>query len=367
MSSGKGKDALYITLNVLKVLFILWLFLLGIELLGASLKGFGKGFADMLIKTTSNPFVGLFIGIVSTAIIQSSSATTSMVVGSVAAGIINVPNAVPIIMGANIGTSITNVLVSFTHITRKVEFARAFPSAVVHDFFNILSVLIFFPLELMFHPIQKSSFLLTKIFSGGKVGATFHSPLKIVVEPGVKLFLFITHKHYVILLIIAFVIIVYALKLFVDIIRKFATEKFELIIDKYLFKNDGYAFLIGLLLTSIVQSSSVTTSIVVPLAGAGLLDIIRIFPYTLGANVGTTLTALMASLVTGSIASVQVAFCHLTFNIFGILVWYPLKVVPITLAKKFGHLVSEKKYLAIVYVVVIFFIVPLLTIFISRR
>jgi len=149
-----------------------------------------------------------------------------MVVGSVAAGIIKVPSAVPIIMGANIGTSITNILVSFTHITRKVEFRRAFPAAVVHDFFNILSVIVFFPLELIFHPIEKVSFLLTKIFSGGKVGLTFHSPLKVIVKPGVEFFLFITHRHYMILLIIAFIIIILALKLFVDVIKGLTAEKF---------------------------------------------------------------------------------------------------------------------------------------------
>jgi len=91
--------------KILSVAFLLYLFLVSIGLMGAAFKGFGKGFAESLIKTTSNPFVGLFIGILATSMVQSSSTVTSVVVGIVAAGGITVTNAVPIVMGANIGTT----------------------------------------------------------------------------------------------------------------------------------------------------------------------------------------------------------------------------------------------------------------------
>jgi len=83
--------------------FFLYLFFVSIELMEVAFKGFGKGFAEQLIATTSNPFVGLFVGILATSIVQSSSMTTSMLVGMVASGMITIPNAIPIVMGANIG------------------------------------------------------------------------------------------------------------------------------------------------------------------------------------------------------------------------------------------------------------------------
>ena len=116
--------------------------------MGKAFKGFGKGFAETLLNTTSNPFVGLFIGILATSLVQSSSTTTSIIVGIVASGAITIGNAIPIIMGANIGTTVTNTLVSLGHITRREEFKRAVAGATVHDFFNLICVAIMFPLEL---------------------------------------------------------------------------------------------------------------------------------------------------------------------------------------------------------------------------
>jgi sodium-dependent phosphate cotransporter len=135
-SLGKYRSVL----NLLFFLFFLYLFFLSIELLGSAFKGFGKGFAEQLIAATSNPFTGLFIGLLSTSIVQSSSLTTSIVVGMVASGTITIQNAIPFVMGANIGTTITNIIVAMGYITRKNEFQRAFAAATVHDFFNMLSV-----------------------------------------------------------------------------------------------------------------------------------------------------------------------------------------------------------------------------------
>ena len=135
--------------NALFLVFFLYLFLFSLELMGTSLKMFGEGLAETLIETTTNPLVGLFIGILATSIVQSSSSTTSIVVGLVAGGALNVANAIPIVMGANIGTSVTNLLVSLTQIKRNIEFRRALAAAIVHDFFNVLAVLVLFPIQIM--------------------------------------------------------------------------------------------------------------------------------------------------------------------------------------------------------------------------
>ncbi|RKZ27664.1 hypothetical protein DRQ26_02690, partial [bacterium] len=106
---------------ILLVLFV-YIFLVSIELLGGSFKLMGEGFAHQLLHTTSNPFIGLLMGIIATSLVQSSSVTTSIVVSMVAGGTLTIRHAIPIVMGANIGTTVTNTMVSMGHITRPVEF-----------------------------------------------------------------------------------------------------------------------------------------------------------------------------------------------------------------------------------------------------
>jgi sodium-dependent phosphate cotransporter len=350
------------------VLFVvaLYVFLLSIELLGDGFKGLGAGFANTLFTLTANPLSGLFVGILATSLVQSSSSTTSVVVGLVACGTLDISHAIPIVMGANIGTTITNTLVSFAHVTRKQEFERAFPAAVVHDIFNILSVLVLLPLEATFHPLERASALLARVFTGVG-GFTFASPLKVATEPCAAFVSRLSGGLPAVVLVVSLVLLFSALKLMVDMMRSLLSRRIELVVDKYLFGNAARAFLVGLSFTAIVQSSSATTSIAVPMAGAGLLTLRQIFPYALGANVGTTVTAILASLVTGSPGAIQIAFAHLLFNILGSAVWYPLKAVPIRLAQLWGKFCSNHRVWAIVYIVVVFFAIPLLAVILLRR
>lgn len=340
------------------LLISLYAFLLSINLLGDGLQFLGHGFITKLITITSNPLIGLLIGLFVTSVVQSSSATTSIVVGMVASGTLNIFQGIPIIMGANIGTTVTNVLVSLTHITRKQEFQRAFPAAVVHDFFNILTVLILFPLELKFHILYHVSGFMAKAFAG--IGGThIGSPLRFIITPlSSKLTDFMGNKGWIIV-IVAVVVLFVALKFLVDSIKALTTRRMEVIMDKYLFGGAAQSFLLGLLLTGTIQSSSVTTSLVVPLVGAGILTIYKIYPYTLGANIGTTITAILASLVTGNILATQVAFAHTIFNVIGCCIWFPLKAVPINLALGLGKIASKSRAMAIVFIVVTFYLIPI--------
>ena len=116
------------TLKVVAILSILYMFLVSIGMIGLGFKGLGRGFAEQLLSSSAAPLIGLFIGILATSLIQSSSTTTSLVVGMVAAGtfgndpILAVTAAIPYIMGANIGTSVTNTIVALGHIVNKNEF-----------------------------------------------------------------------------------------------------------------------------------------------------------------------------------------------------------------------------------------------------
>ena len=338
-------------IKILTVIVTIYLFLLTINLLGHSFKLFGKEFAEAMLQTTSNPFTGLIIGIVATSLIQSSSTTTSIVVGLVAGGVVNLENAIPIIMGANIGTTVTNTLVSLGHIGRKAEFKRAFAAGVVHDFFNICAVIVLFPLELKFHFIQKVALFLDERFEGVG-GMKLFNPLKAILSPVINFIDSIfTNVPYndIILMIISIIGMFAALGLLIKTIRSLVVDKIEVIINKYLFKNDIMGMTWGMGMTFIVQSSSVTTSLIVPLAGAGIVSLRKIFPYTMGANIGTTGTALLAALATGNPVAVTASFAHLVFNVFGILIFYPLKFIPITLAEKASEYVSISKKNLIIF------------------
>jgi sodium-dependent phosphate cotransporter len=309
--------------------------------------------------------VGLFIGVLATSIIQSSSTTTSIVVGLVAGGALNVTNAIPIIMGANIGTSVTNTLVSLTQIRREAEFRRALSAATVHDFFNVLAVLVIFPLQYFTNFLgHAATFLGEKFQNIG--GLKFLSPVKALTTPPVEILkeLFINHPWF--LMLLSLILLILSLTRMVKALRVLVITKAEAWFDRYLFKTAFRALLVGLLLTAMVQSSSITTSLAVPMAGAGLLTLTQIFPYTLGANIGTTVTAILAALVSGNLSAIIVAFSHLLFNISGILIWWPFKFVPIAMAEKFAGLAVHKKIIALLYIGIVFFVIPIIFIAILR-
>jgi len=344
----------------------LYVFLLSIELMGAGFNGLGAGFTRTLFSLTATPLTGLFIGLLVTSICQSSSSTTSVVVGLVACGSLDITHAIPIVMGANIGTTVTSTIVAFAHIGRRQEFERAFPAAMVHDIFNILTVLVLLPLEVALHPLARGSALLARAFKGVG-GLSVSSPLQFVTGPPLEGVSRLVGHIPLVELAVAIVLLFGALKVMVDMLRSLISRRFEVILDKYLFGNASRAFLLGLAFTAIIQSSSVTISMAVPLAGAGLLTLRQLFPYALGANIGTTVTAVLAALVTGSVSAVQVAFAHTLFNVFGSMIWYPLRIVPLTLARWLGGFCARHRVFAVLFVIIVFFAIPLVVVILLRR
>ncbi len=339
------------------------------------MKLLGKGFAAQLIETTSNPFVALFIGILATSLVQSSSTVTSLAVSAVAGGGLTVAGAIPIVLGANVGTSVTNTIVSLGHIARKDEFGRAMGAATVHDFFNLLAVALFFPLELAFGFLSRSSAALTEGVTG--VGGTelfdFVGQMTApIVDHLVQLML----NSGVLVLILGVLLLFLSLRYLVTLLRSLFLGRSERLINKYLFGPAPLALAFGTLVTIMVQSSSITTSITVPLVGAGIVTVSQIFPFVLGANIGTTITALLAALVLSSggdtlgISALQVALAHLIFNCCGVLAFLPVKKlrkIPVIMAEYLGGLVVKNRAWAAVYLGCIFFVIPLLIILITRN
>jgi len=352
-------------IRLILLLTFLYLFLISVNLMGASLKLFGKGFAEAMIASTSVPLVGLFIGILATSLIQSSSSTTSIVVAMVGGDVLTVANAIPIIMGANIGTSVTNTLVSIAHINRSQEFRRSFAASTVHDFFNLLSVLVIFPLQIMFNFWGIAATHLADQFQHAG-GMQLFNPVKAATKPLVNLLVQWLGSYPWILLALSLIMLYLALNRLVTVLRVLVVKRAEVWFDKVLFRTAIRAFIVGLLLTILAQSSSITTSLIVPMAGAGILSLEQIFPYTLGANIGTTFTAMLASLATENPKAVVVAFVHLLFNITGIVIWWPFRNVPLYLSRHVSEWAIMSKWVPFAYIITVFFLIPIGVIILFR-
>ncbi len=359
-----NKKLANIILKVFGVITALYLFLVGINGMSSAIKHMGAGVAESIFTTTSNPFIALFIGVFATVLFQSSSTTTSLIVGMVSSGALGISGAIPMIMGANIGTTVTNTIVSVGHINKGNEFKRAFAASTVHDFFNILAVIIIFPIEITFHFIEKLARTLAEILFGSVLNVDVlqaKSPIKAAVKSGAKFIESFAFDNNIVYLVISVLITFLCLVSIVKLLRSLVLEKIEAFFDQYIFKTALRAIGFGIILTIMVQSSSITTSLVVPLAGAGVLTLQKIFPFTLGANIGTTVTALLAAL-TGTVAALIAAISHLLFNIFGILIIYcvpQLRAIPLMLAEKISELSVKNKFIPIIYLAVMFGVIPL--------
>jgi sodium-dependent phosphate cotransporter len=363
-NSASGNYLVPLT-QALLLLGLLYLFVLSIALLGGSFKLMGKGLAESIFEITAHPIIGLFIGIFATSVIQSSSTTTSLVVGLVGAGTLSFENAVPIIMGANVGTSVTNTIVSLAHVSRGEEFKRAFAGATVHDFFNICSVAILLPLQMMFGIISISSHFTEHLF-GGFGGADFDSPLAAITKPVASMIINWTGKSGVISLSLALVLLFLALRYLVKVLKSMVLDKVERFFQRYIFRAPILGLFLGIVLTVLVQSSSITTSLVIPLIGAGVITLQQVYPYMLGANIGTTVTAFLAALATGSHEAVAIAFAHFLFNVYGTFIFWPLRKIPITLATWLANLTQKSRWYAVVYILVTFFVIPGIIIYILK-
>ncbi len=365
-------DGLKMVGRLLIVLGTLYVFLASIRLLGCGFEMFGSGFSQRLIATTSNPFAGLFIGILATSIVQSSSLTTSTIVGLVSAGLLSIENAVPIVMGANIGTTVTCTVVSLGHIGRPEEFRRAYAAATVHDFFNILTVLCLFPLERATGFLSKTATALANLLTGGQ-SMGFASPVKRAIDPAVEQVIHVLERvagqHAAIAAAVLGLLLLFgSLTVLVILTRALALGRAEVAIDRILGRGGALGILIGAAITGTIQSSSVTTSLLVPLAGAGIVTLEQVYPVALGANIGTTVTALLASLA-GDARGLTIALAHTLFNCTGVLIFYPfrpLRRIPLLLARRLADAAVRSKRNVVFFVAGVFYVLPCILILIDR-
>ena len=357
--------------------------------------------------------------------------------------VLKVKNAIYIIMGANIGTTVTNTIVSLGQSIDRDQFRRAFAAATVHDMFNVLCVIIFLPLEAisgyLFYLSQaivdgfnlstnkdlKQDYLkkITKPFENAviqidkkiiekiakakteaerlkyektsllkvtcvtkELNITLNNTVSLKTNASWEIQEIKTPCDYwfhgttlsdtevgAILLVCSLLLLCICLICIVKLLHSMLKGQIAVAIRKVVntdfpkpfgFLTGYLAIIVGAVLTFLVQSSSIFTSAITPLVGIGVISLDRMYPLTLGSNIGTTTTAILAAFAAGSDKiklTLQVALCHLFFNISGILIWYPIpfmRQVPIKMAKGLGNTTAEYRWFAIFYIFLIFFIVP---------
>ena len=351
------------------VVGLIYVFLVGVSSLESGIKLLGADTQESLFSSVQNPLAGLFVGLLGTVLVQSSSASTSVIVGLVASGALGLDTAVPMVMGANIGTTVTNSLVSLGHVRRSTDFERAFGTAVVHDFFNVVTVAVLLPLELFTGVISSLAEQISEPLVGS-AGTEWRSPIKAWVKEPVgwlgDLWNGLGADGNVLgslLVISGIATVLLSLAFVTKNMRRLVAARVTRSLNTVLGKASGMvALLTGLLITISVQSSSITTSLLIPLSAAGVLSLRNAYPVTLGANLGTTITALLAALATSRPEALTIALVHTLFNIAGILLLYPiptLREIPIRGAEALARIAVRRRLLAMAYVAGMFVVVPL--------
>ncbi|EOZ96102.1 Sodium-dependent phosphate transporter [Indibacter alkaliphilus LW1] len=362
-SSGTNR-----VITLFKMLFAFVLFMLSIDLLTVSMIQLNSKFAEQLFQATNNPFVGLFIGLLMTALIQSSSTVTAMIVAVVAAGTLSLGQAVPLVMGANIGTTITSTLVAFSFIMKKSDFKKALSAGVLHDIFNILTVLILFPLEVYFGFLSNMAVYFSQTFFDFSPLDDQDYTYNVLFTRPVTLWLVGILQQPVISLILAIALVFASIKfLSTSVFRVFMSPSYNKA-NKHIFQKPFVAFLYGIFFTAAVQSSTVTTSLMVPAVANRKVSLVKAFPFIIGANIGTTITAAIAAIYKTE-AAISIAIVHFLFNFFGALLFLPfpgIRNIPVKLSTYLGRESVRTRFVGLAYIILTFFIIPFLLIYFNK-
>lgn len=358
-----------LVLSWLGVICLIYVMLLAVGLIGTGFKTATGGQAKELFAFAANPFLGLMIGTLATALIQSSSTVTSIIVGLTAGGL-PIATAIPMVMGANIGTTITNTLVSLGHIRQRQDFKRAFSAATVHDFFNLIAVCIFLPIEIAFGVLEKLSAYFTSFIVGGDSlsikGFNFVKPITKPVIGAIKDVLPESSSMMtgVILIALGIGLIFWAITLLGKILKQLMVGRAKAILKSAIGRGPVSGISSGAAVTVLVQSSSTTTSLMIPLVGSGVFTMRDIYPFTLGANIGTTITALLAATAVvgdNSALALQIALVHLLYNVLGVVIIYGvpwLRELPPRMAEKLSEQAEKRGAMVALYILGVFFVFP---------
>ncbi len=261
----------------------LCLFLFGMNVMGEALeRRAGNSLQSLLGKLTTGKLMGLITGLAVTAVIQSSSATTVMVVGFVNSGLMNLSQAINVIMGANIGTTVTAWILSLGGIEGSNVFVQ------------LLKPMSFTPVLAL-------------------VGVVFY------------MFCKSNKKKDTGLIFLGFAVLMFGMDIMTNAVSGLKDEPwFQQLF--MMFENPVLAMLAGAVLTAVIQSSSASVGILQALATTGAVSVGAAIPIIMGQNIGTCITALMSSVGTTKNAR-RAALVHLSFNVIGTVVWLTVFVI----------------------------------------
>uniref|UniRef100_A0A914CH60 Sodium-dependent phosphate transporter n=1 Tax=Acrobeloides nanus TaxID=290746 RepID=A0A914CH60_9BILA len=341
----------YIWMTILALL-VIFAFICSLSLLADSLKLIGGRGLGSVIKNSDiiqNPISASIIGMIVTIILQNSSTLNSILVGMIAGGLITVHQSIPIMLGAEMGGSLTNALISLTQSGHRDQFRRAFAAVTLNDIFNFLSYFIFLPIEMATGFIEKISDLLVQPFS--KIKTKNLVTLNLLTDP----------------------VLNYIVQVEISDRSSTGHHGNEIYIRKMVAADLPQPFtcltnylliVIGCVIVMIMRSSSVFRTVLTPLVGIGVVTLHKLYPLILGGNIGTTFTAALAALSADPARikeTLQMALSQTTYNVVGVLLFYPIpfmRAIPIHLAKKLGNIVAKYRWFAFVYIALVFIILP---------
>ncbi|KAG7228883.1 hypothetical protein INR49_008661, partial [Caranx melampygus] len=414
-TKGKIMRVLTATVKLVLLLGLLYLFICSLDVLSSAFqlvggKAAGDIFQDNVVL--ANPVAGLVIGVLVTVLVQSSSTSSSIVVSMVSAGFLEVQSAVPIIMGANIGTSVTNTIVAMMQAGDRNEFRRAFAGATVHDFFNWLSVLVLLPLEVATGVLYKLTHLIIESFNI-ETGEDAPELLSVITDPLTNSIIQLdksvitgiatgdpaarnkslikvwckkrtntTYWNVTVENCTAGAVCWEEGNLTWTEMNMTTVEYLEKC--KHIFANANLPDLaVGLILLALSLLVLCTCLILIVkllnsmLQGQVAVVIKKVlntdfpFPFTwvtgyiaIVVGAGMTFIVQSSSVFTSAITplvGIGIALCHFFFNIMGILLWYPIPLmrVPIRLARGLGNHTAKYRWFAALYLILCFLILPL--------
>jgi sodium-dependent phosphate cotransporter len=351
------------------VIGLLLLFLFSIDLLVSSLRTLGDVGERAIVSVTQDPFTALFVGLLLTALIQSSSTTTSLVVAVVASGFVSLQQAVFVIMGANLGTTFTSTVLAFTFVDKNRAFRRAVAAGTYHDFFNLLTILFMFPIEYRYGLLTRASTAATRLFTEGTHIAQPTDHLHLLPGFGALIdWITTTVSQPVVVALLAFALVFLSILFFRRMIARLLVNRSSDWIRRLFFQGTIHSFLLGLISTAAIRSSTVTTSLVVPMVAQRIIKLRMAASFIRGANIGTTVTAFIAASSGGSSEAISLATAHFLFNVSGSVVFSVIPWVnrwPLNMSLALGRLASRHQYVLFLYVLLTFFIAPFTVIFIA--
>ncbi|KRZ80166.1 Sodium-dependent phosphate transport protein 2A, partial [Trichinella papuae] len=435
---------IYTMMNIILILGLLYFFVCSLDLLSKSFTLIGSRIIENIFynnKILQSSMAKVMVGLLATVLLQSSGVSTSIVVSMVASGAIDVKSAIPIIMGVNIGTSVTSTLVSLVRTNNSNAFEKTFAAATVHDMFNLATVLILLPVEILssylyivtgyinknyefliqsreplnFMKVIIESFtdliiqlnttaLEESIASQNSSIANDvelvkrNCPLQIHLQEDLNLVntsksfelskkeISYTHCNHlfahvswsdtgigIVLLAMSLMSVIGCLFGLVGLLNAIFRGSLAPSVRRLVnikcpgclsFLTGYMVLMLGAVITALLQSSSAFISSMLPLVSIGILDLEKMYELTLGSNVGTTITALFAAFSqTGkkSNAAVQIALCHLFFNLSGIFLFYIvpfMRNLPIGMARKLGKTAVKYPWFPFWYLISTFFLFP---------